>query len=489
MNNLVNLNINNIPHEFKKSQLYNNFIENIVDDTICVYKDYDNFDDKINNYYDIERILKLYKYWMVSDNMFYDFIYKNSLIIIVNYDQFINFINEFEMGQSFISLLKNKNEMYSDIIKNNDMYLLKYLCDNNLINNDFYKYAVKNIDIIKFIKKYSQIISNNLILAHGIKTKDIEYLKFLLKDYKPDLNILVKILCKHKMNDWLLFLFDYLKINYNNLLICASKYENNELIIKILSEKLLTINTEIDIVDLYYNNYNSNEVLSWINDNIMSINTVLQNPNNILELYEDYNIFNDNQYHKIDNFVKADLSDLTIGKLLFFFAMINGTKINLLKWLLKNNFEKSIDMLNLSAYWLNDKNFKWLYNQGFKFDENTIMNALKGGNINNVKFLESQGSILNITDELCNYCYDNDYPELLCYLLIKKPELVNTYLIKSVTDDDYYTFSELFEMNPDFENYIFNGENNILLNKTLRKLVSKCVINKNTTKSLKLQKN
>jgi len=146
-------------------------------------------------------------------------------------------------------------------------------------------------------------------------------------------------------------------------------------------------------------------------------------------------------------------------------------------------------MLNLSAYWLNEKNFKWLYNQGFKFDENTIMNALKGGNLNNIKFLESQGSILNITDELCNYCYDNDYPELLCYLLIKKPELVNTYLIKSVTDDDYYTFSELFEMNPDFENYIFNGENNILLNKTLRKLVSKCVINKNTTKSLKLQKN
>jgi hypothetical protein len=485
---MILININNIPNIFKKSTFYINMIDN-DSDTTCIYvpAGYDNFNASVNDFNDIKRLLNLYKFWAVSDMIIYDLIYNNKKLILNNINQFIEFNDSFKMLSSFITLLKPIDIIYSEIVKDNNLNLLKYLCEKHLITSNISKYIVKNLNCVELLREYNVFISYYNILKCGISNKNIDYLKYLIKYHLPfinrNVNKIINICCKNKANNWIdYFINNYTLfsktlmqeyiINFNNLCEFAAMSNNLELFTKLISENRVEINTEMKIINFIFIGKKCPKILEWIIKNKMSLNYILRDIELIFNKYTDiYDclIYND------DNFVTENFSDFTLGKFLQLASLISNNEVYLMRWLLKNNIGKSTAILNRAAFWWKAKNFIWLYNQGYSFDQHTLKNAINGNEVDTVRFLMDKGCIINATYQTCNLAYNNDNYEMLKFLTSKELNLNfdNRYIIKSIIDNDYSMFVNLYRNYSDISNYNFTNENNELYNKRLKLFIDK----------------
>jgi hypothetical protein len=149
---MIYINVNDIPDKYKDSDYYIKItgIDFENNDNICIIDKFSNFDETVNNINDVIRILDLYKYWMVSNDVFYDFIINNKDII--NIEDFHKKVVKFEMTESLMSLLGPIEDMYIYIVSNTNLSLLNFIINRNLIDlNQFNQHAVINLNIIKFL--------------------------------------------------------------------------------------------------------------------------------------------------------------------------------------------------------------------------------------------------------------------------------------------------------------------------------------------------
>jgi hypothetical protein len=497
MNELRKINILSIPEKYKESDLYKSLTNGDFEDDkngfIQIINKFSNFDETVNDIKDIIRILNLYKYWMVSDSVFYDFILTNKERI--NIDDFYKIVVNFELWQTLICLLLPTNYMYSHIVNNTDLSLLSYLLDRNLINlNEFSQHAVRNLKIIKFLRKRNINISPKLLLMYGMNINNIKYLYYIFENYNiPTTNYyaLIKSLVKCSfLNDWIFFLFDKIEIDYRDLLDYASRMNNSGVVLKILSENRIELESEKDIIDMYYDNKRNLNVLIWLKKNKMNFNHVIVDTDTLFEDYMDIeNVFH--YYAYGDNtYINNDLTDVTLEKFLVGTAL-NDENPKLLEWVLSFTEERPTEIINMAAFWWSDDLFIPLYEKGFMFDEFTCDKSLRGGCVDVYKYLIGLGCQYNITYDSCDFSYENDRPEMLKYLT--SPELGhnfdNRYIIRSVKESNYEMFISLIENYPEIENYIFTGENSDSNNRKLFEYISiyrRCKENENAKKRRRL---
>jgi len=482
-NNLILVNINDIPNDFRESSFYQSMIdiyENVT--SIHVKRGYDNFNQNVNNINDIKKLLEIYKYWMVSDNMFYDLVNNNKELIITNFEEFINITNNFEMQLSFITLLKTEENIYLEIITNNDISLCKYLCERQLINNNFDKHAKKRINFIRLLKSYDYNVNSKEILQYGIQTENIDYLEYLLEFYREyiekNINKIVQICCLNQKNSWIIyFIKNNFNIDYTKLCYLAANYGNLEIFSKIVQDNHIESNTEIQIIDLFWESKESPNILKWLIENKMNLEYELQDGETILDgEYDDvdialsYTAYGGND----DNFINDEYSDLSLSKFLQLTAItMNDKGIILMNLLLENGIILDSRILNRAAFWWSTENFIWLFNKGYSFDINTMEKAIRGGGDKTVEFLIEKGCVLNANYQSCEWAYSYSRYEMLQYLTSSKLNFNfdNRYIIRCVVDNNFELFECLYLNYPGIINHKFDC---VLLNNRLQEFISIC---------------
>jgi hypothetical protein len=193
MEGFTKISILSIPDKYKESEFYNNLIEGDFENNekgyVYVQNKFSNFDETVNDINDVIRILNLYKYWMVSDNVFYDFILTNKERI--NIDEFNKIVDNFELGQSLMSLLQSIDYQYKHINNTTDLSLLSYLFNNDLTN--YYEFIDFNYEM-----------TNSDVILHMLKENrdELESEKDILDFYISNVNNLnvLNWLKENKMN-------------------------------------------------------------------------------------------------------------------------------------------------------------------------------------------------------------------------------------------------------------------------------------------------
>lgn len=508
---LIPIEINNIPDVFKESDFYKvqitddesmlpydncpvtkKFISTSFQKAIYIYVPvgFDNFDQVVNNFDDIKRLFNLYRFWMVSDIMFFDLVYDNQILIRKHIRHFSNLISTFEMFTSLIILIKPIEVIYNEIVLINDIRLLHYLCKKQLVNARINHYAVRNLTFVNILKNYYHIIPINDILNYGILSEDITYLEYVITNYKKyiDHNIekIINICCKKKSNNWIKCLINKFNniIDFDHLLNFAGKVQNVELVIMLINDNYVDNTTELQIVDLFCTNQNSNEILNWLIENKMELNHVFQDGELIIDMYDDECMWKSYNGIETDNFICTDLSNFTLSNFLQLVSVADSWysssgNLYLMKWLLNNNIQKSTCILNRAIRTWKTNDFIWLYNQGYQFDHYTIELAVKCCTIDILKFLISKGATLNVTYELCNEVYKTCIagnctgPKMLQFLTSSELNynIDNRYIIRSVSDNKYKIFISLYENYPDIDNYVFTGDNSNVYNDRLNAFI------------------
>ena len=267
-------------------------------------------------------------------------------------------------------------------------------------------------------------------------------------------------------------LFDNVEINFKELIIIASEKMNHELVIRILSENRVKLETEKEIIDMIYNNFYSFEILNWLIQNKMNLNHLIVDIDDIIEEYDDIGAALQYGAYGPTNYVSDEFTDLTLEKFLVGVAIFHEDP-ELLDWILSFTEERSTEIINMLSFWWDKELIIPLFEKGFTFNELTAEKAIRGGNLEMFKYLMESGCKYNVTYESCDLAYEYDRPEMLKYLL--SPEsgfgFDNRYIIKTVEDKRNILFAELQDYYPHIEDYVFTGENSDLLNSRLKNYI------------------
>jgi hypothetical protein len=164
MSKIIPVNLNDVSYEIREdtNSMYHEFIDNCDSDCepiVYCPKKCCNFQEKINSYEDVETKINTFNYWMKnSEEYIINFVTREKLIIVNNIINFVNFISAFELKDNIIDILSE--DIYDFVINSNDnLELIKFLFDENLINNKFNNYVVKKLEIIETIRnEYNYIV-------------------------------------------------------------------------------------------------------------------------------------------------------------------------------------------------------------------------------------------------------------------------------------------------------------------------------------------
>ena len=507
--NLIRINVTDIPNHFKENNFYRTAIEVSETDIIEVDQQFINFNETVTNFNDIVRIMNLYKYWQVSDRMFFDLIFYNRhLIIDENVAFFDSAFNEFEMYEQFKILLDQLDERYSRMVERNYENLLEYMCFRNIIDYDFINNIfVKRMNFLKILKNYNYLVPWTNLVDYGTKNKNIEYLHFLLANYNDyDLYNLFEKCSEEKANNWIDYLMIHFKIkldndteNYRNenyigkrigydvlYSFSTKKSGNGYLFMKLITENLVPSNTDEEIANLFFDcscikdsSYSYIKIIEWL----------VNNKRNLNYLFDDnFDWFRGDMYEIAESINDDWLEDLTVSRYLQL-IVINNSNVELLGWLLNNGVSKEIGFINRSVVaFLNVDTLKSFYDYGYVFDKSTINYAIKssdlkilkfvmdnGCNFNNIQYTRIQNNITYLYHLLlCGYHYKN-YDiigdQLLDFLLVKNNkiglclsiEIIKMFIMYSNEILTNFIFNKVYYRCKDIDTYIFkNKRENII---------------------------
>lgn len=470
------MNIDKIPEKFKDSVLYKKIIEGKLDKVDFIENEC--FDEIVNNYNDIERILNVYKHWIVNENIYFDLVYNNKKIIFKNLGKFCVFIENFYLSYNFITLLKSLESIYDNVIISNNLVLVDYLFERKLINENFPNYLVKNISIINYVKiKHKYEIEPKKIFDYGILTKNLKFLDYFYNNYmcylvdKENIIKLIYYCYKNKMNDWINFLIKKaILIDYKKTVYLSLITKNHEIFFNIINNKNNNIKTDYDIAYLFICANYSPEILTWLLENKMKLNNKI-NSKILFKLNHTYNIISNENFGD-NNFLNKKFSDLTLGKLLQLNSMVKNNVI-LAEWLINNNIYKTTEYLNFAAYWWDTNNFIWLHKKGFEFNNKTIEKIIRCGSVDKLKYLIECNYQFKVNYNLCDLAYSFNHNKILAYLTAYKLNKIdNRYIIKSVIDNNYEMFKELYKNYPNINEHVFSDKNSKINNNRLSEFIS-----------------
>lgn len=501
---MVKIDINNIPEHFKQFDFYKFAMEEYEEtDTIVIDQRFTNFDETVKDYNDLKRIINLYKYWMAPDKMFFNLIYKNKRLIQKNIKDFIEFINDFELSQLFITLLKPIENIQDYLIENNYEDIFEYLCEKKLLNlQSINKTIVKRLNLVKILRKNNYNVSFENLLEYGIKLNDLEsmnYLEFLIENYKEKMtkkrHRLIYFCCLHKKNNWIFYLlesknFKFENISYENLYEWGYKFSNEELMLKLVMDNYIntdSIDKKIELIRDAFTNFltsyvnttpksknifnfdkdgnksaNYSKLLTYLFTNKVDLNYFV--PEEYIADNDDLNMHGYSAIGSIDDWF--DNNNLTLSKYLQLIFLYTNNKF-LLYWLVENGIEKSSALLNRAIHWLNDdETIIWMCKNGFNPDENTLMCAINSKYVLLVEYFISRGykltyKKLDLIYNLmlmcsCNYLAE-DGTILLKYLIPNKDyKIDNRYIIRSL--ENYKIFCIFYENYPEITNFLTRND-------------------------------
>ena len=512
---MIDIEISKIPENFKQESNYYKTLVNDCDylDTINIPSKFANFDETVNNYNDIKRIISLYRFWFDDTTKLFDLVYNNKEIIKENLIDFIRFNNDFELSESFVILLKPLTYIHKDIFEKNNVYLLEYLCKKDLIN---IKFIGKNLDLnlVRILKKYNYIIPYETLLDYGIKldnNNSIEYLEYLWENYRGKItnkmHRFIHYCCLHKKGCWVIYFLDLkefdfeanINITFDEIYEWGYKYSNNEdLLLKLVTENYVKTDTVQQIIDViinpYCNSYNLvieedksidcdyrgnslidlSKILTYIFTKKISLDYVL--PLDEIEI-KCHNDLNEEYGNNEDN--------ITFSKLLQL-VFLHSDNMSLLDWLIKNGIEKSYSLLDSAINWVNYDIIVWMCDNGFQPDKYSLWSAIKSKGVKTTEYFINKGfkltyEMLDAIYNLLLMCIDNyfarhqDGKPLLKYLVPNENyKIDNRYIIRSL--ENYRIFSVFYENYPDIVNILLNEEDNEdLINKYINMYNNKIV--------------
>jgi hypothetical protein len=463
----------------------------------------DNIYKHIVKYNDIVLLEYFCENKIINTNFYKYGIRKSSLIkILQKYDLIIPFnmiLNE---------LIETKNTNYLDyIIKNYinvSIYNYKTAFSFSLLNTN----VQLNVYLLQL--EYNNIILLTDIILLLLSYQDIDDIFTYIINQKLDINYYV-ILRKASYKKYYNIILEILQNVFINF---VNKYNSIDSHFYGIKNKI-NYNSNIFLCELFLLNFKSFYIIEYIS-NILNINEILyyDSAYYLYYLLKNNMIFYSYNKDCYDELINSNLNNLSLAKFLYFIVGGSGKFNNsdcieyrrdYIKWLLNKNINKNVELLNFSAFWLNSDDFIWLYNNfNINYDQNTMIKAIKSGNIEKVNFLENLGCSLNITydnlDDLLpnnEQCINPNGSKLLKYLTSKllNFNFDNRYIVRSIKFNNYEYFRDLYINYLDINNYIFEeteyknrlfefikkykNENNILLNITNLMKINNISININ----------
>ena len=300
----------------------------------------------------------------------------------------------------------NTHLLTKNIIQNGDLNIIEYFYKTKL--NHFYhkliniSFESNNLNVVKWFHNNFKFNTHSVIKA--IKTENINIIKYMLDNDFNCTKTAFEVACSTGNLDIIKLIHDY-EFYFG----CNSEYT------LIMNNAIVSNNNEL-VTYLYYNNYKfkNNSIIYAIHySDLNMIKTIIDIGYNIYTCYEDvyYNValsgnlemlkyfksmfeFNNNMFYAAAKNGKLEcLQWLKDNNCPYssntYIGAINNGNIHNLNWLKNNNCPLCEGMYECAINLDNILVIDWLLNNNFTY-ENLIYMAIKKGNIDMIKFLDSK---------------------------------------------------------------------------------------------------
>lgn len=423
--------------DFINSNIINEIIRSDNFEIIEYLSNFINISNKVNS----SHITEICKYgntkfmnWFIDLEIYYENFINQSfsnLIIYGHYQQSIYFYN-IKNHQKFIDLSDENFYLLKDIIKNNNIYMVRWFLDNFS--------EINNLQFIIFLELQENI---NQISKYD----NPEILNLILKKYGLNSNNIIK----------LIYNYSFEKNNYKtlNFLIQNFNIKNYELSIDIKNIFFNSIrNNEYEMIDIIIKNF-TNE--SWLQlttqfENNKFFTYLLKNYYEYLNINQDlfFNIMYNGNLYYLKNFIKYSRKDIDYSKIseddyIILFSHNNKILLDYIYQLKNINFNNNYNILKLAVNLNKLTVTEWLL-ENFEYD-----------NLHNEDDFCFQTSIIYKNLEMLQLLYNYD-----------KKEIFDNYKINYLKIASKIKDLNMFIWISDrFDDIDYTLENNILITNSL----------------------